>query len=394
MSFEVKALDGKGNACVATHCIQAGEKIFSERPQFHYIFNETSKTNPISSLKLILCSSCRLYFIKCSHRDRYHCQCGNQYCSNKCRHIGGDYSTTTSHSHDLQTTNTFSSATSDGHRWLCHIDDKLLHDLNQHQQTPYFLLALQIYAIIAEDAFQFFQPSKGSLPPQQSDEHESNAQAQIAVAVSKAASDALSGYHNADYCLSLHAFRTQAQSRQDIDMQMFETLLGPAYFESHLRQPLQLIKKLLLSNFTSSAAITSQGNDVTTDNIDDDEEECRRLFMLEFVECDILKEQFFRNMLGIFSTNNLTINISPTNRCSDCDICIGRSINSNDENPLNTIHTMNQSLTAAGTGTGTGLYPTYSKMNHSCECNTINSSCNTEISVYASRDIQVGGEEE
>ena len=102
----------------------------------------------------------------------------------------------------------------------------------------------------------------------------------------------------------------------------------------------------------------------------------------------LLTENFFDTILGIFRVNNLTVLVESPLRRSDIDDHTRERLQSVLES-----RSEDWSIDLKGTG----LYALYSKMNHSCSgWNTRNSIPGTThgvgIEVYASRDIQEGEE--
>ena len=78
-----------------------------------------------------------------------------------------------------------------------------------------------------------------------------------------------------------------------------------------------------------------------------------RLFMIAFVDSDIFDSMYFRNMIGTFATNNLSIEVSSENMSPTvCSICPCPSI------------IPHRSEGKECQYKGTGLYELYSKMNH------------------------------
>lgn len=146
----------------------------------------------------------------------------------------------------------------------------------------------------------------------------------------------LSNVCTADICLSDHALRTGSFILLNEDL--FNNLIAPAYYSGYAAGCMQLITNYF-------------------EKID---------YLPNYTKSEIFSEIFLRHLLGAFAVNNLSIYLRPT------------------ENDLN----------ANGCVTGTGFYPIFSKMNHSCASNTINAADgNTvKVNVFAEIDIAEGEE--
>ena len=107
-----------------------------------------------------------------------------------------------------------------------------------------------------------------------------------------------------------------------------------------------------------------------------------------FLSSGVFDQLFFRNIMGMFRVNNLSVEIVPGNQNKICE--------SNAQSELNFVEgETNQQIPAASTTLhGTGLYYIYSKMNHSCNPNTANNSDleSTQVNVWANCDIHEGEE--
>ena len=190
MSYEIKAISGKGNAVVATNKINEGALIFKDIPQYFHIFDSSANSHNITCL----CNGCSYYFNKCAHNEEFSCiSCGNNYCSQKCREFIGLLKSKASHNIENFDIN----PTSGGHRWTCNVDKRLLKELDSHNETNYFRLALQTYSIIAEMTFESMKASS-------SDFDAPINTVSVNTSVNTSASKAMSGFQASDYCLSLH----------------------------------------------------------------------------------------------------------------------------------------------------------------------------------------------
>jgi hypothetical protein len=146
------------------------------------------------------------------------------------------------------------------------------------------------------------------------------------------------GYYKVDYCRSVHAYRG---GKNDIPDDMFNNLIGPAYFSSRLENPLKIIQSIFEEN-----------------EIWDEYLEKKNVFL----ESEIFTEFYFRRVMGMFMSNTLTIRIEGGNMD-------GMANN------------------------GCGLFKIYSNLNHSCCCNTVNQGGNiAEVSLYATENILEGTE--
>jgi len=151
------------------------------------------------------------------------------------------------------------------------------------------------------------------------------------------ANDLLNGYLSADYCQTQHAARGGLSI---FDSNLFNDLIAPAYFDSNLAIPLERIKIIFDSNKLWKS-------------IDHDRK-------VVFLQSEIFSETFFRSLVGTMVINNLQVKV---------------------QGPMSDSYL-----------SGSGLYPIYSKMNHSCHYNIRNeiNEGNTEVSVYAARNIKKG----
>lgn len=176
------------------------------------------------------------------------------------------------------------------------------------------------------------------------------------------ANDFLKGFFSVDYCRSIHACRVE---HLKIDENIFSNIIYPAYYAAHLKTPLALIHSIL------SEMEPWQGYD----------QEVAQTFL----SSEIFSASFFASLMGTFICNNLEIEIFP--RFSGDELSDG-----------------------ADAVFGTGLFPLFSKLNHSCECNTFNRTKQRtgvgreggtseephskvgSVSVYAARAIACGEE--
>jgi hypothetical protein len=293
--YSINAVEGRGNALVASRLIHAGELIFTENPW------SWSERNPDTDAIL----RCTSFCYNCGRPlsdPSYNCGCGVRYCSDVCQRADMDVN---------------------GHSWLCEsVKSKAMDDLNRtlfanQGHLAYLLTALKDYAKLAHLLV--------SSPE---------------VSLQDIIQEFIHKFHHADGCRSIHAIRS---GTLEFDEEMFQSLIAPAYVDSLFRSPQDIIKSI----FTENSLWT----------IRPEAEE-------QFVHSKLFSSdcQFLRTLIGIYMTNNLTIQV----------------VSPSTGNVLR----------------GTGLYYLYSKMNHSCLCNTTNSSASSSasISVYAREDISCGEE--
>lgn len=156
----------------------------------------------------------------------------------------------------------------------------------------------------------------------------------------EAYTDLVSGIQSEDYCRTAHAYRNGIV---DFDEELFSSLVAPAYFASYLGAPLLAISSYFNSGVVENIWI-SKGGDASRYAL--------------FLQSELFTGMFLRKLVGMFVVNNL-------------EIC----------------NTQSRGVK------GTGLYKVYSKMNHSCLCNTRNDvGAEAEVLVYAARDIEEGEE--
>eukprot|EP00596_Hydrurales_sp_CCMP1899_P010663 CAMPEP_0119051180 /NCGR_PEP_ID=MMETSP1177-20130426/72883_1 /TAXON_ID=2985 /ORGANISM="Ochromonas sp, Strain CCMP1899" /LENGTH=330 /DNA_ID=CAMNT_0007030299 /DNA_START=985 /DNA_END=1977 /DNA_ORIENTATION=+ len=155
----------------------------------------------------------------------------------------------------------------------------------------------------------------------------------------QAAEKIFNGYYKVDYCRSVHAYRG---GNNDIPDDMFNNLIGPAYFSSRLENPLKIMKLIFEENIIWDANLEKK-------NV--------------FLDSEIFTEFYFRRVMGMFMSNTLTIRIDGGDNME------------------------------GGANNGCGLFKIYSNLNHSCCCNTVNQGGNiAEVSLYATENILEGTE--
>eukprot|EP01041_Mallomonas_annulata_P005376 gene5376-10751_t len=309
--YNINTLDGRGNGLVARRFIFKDERILTDNPiaksttarRLEYHGNESNPTEGMIPA-FQFCSVClqlpdERYLNNTDSQSFILCRGGCQlkYCSVSCEE----------------------SAYKSGHKWLCsaYHSGGIIDELNKSDQNEYVVLALAIYALIAENMLQ-------------------NPEA----TVNACTENILNGFHSEDYCKTVHSFRC---GLKEVDPDLFENLIAPAYFESHLASPMKTIQEVFSNNPTE---LWGKGETAT-------------LRSQEFLTSNIFQQLFIRRLYGIFAVNNLQLEL----------------LNSQNNNQ-STLY-------------GTGLYPLYSKLNHSCICNTYNNINEHygEVVVYAARNI-------
>ncbi len=141
----------------------------------------------------------------------------------------------------------------------------------------------------------------------------------------------LRGYQTLDFCKIMHASRTHSLA---CSTKYFEKLIAPAYYDSHLRAPLLLIRSVFESSDAWQGAV----------------------HQAVFIQSELFSPQFFRNVIGCFGTNTL-------------EVIVGGCIR------------------------GSALFAVFSKMNHSCSKNTVSVDCEAAgVRIVAGRMIECGDE--
>ena len=141
----------------------------------------------------------------------------------------------------------------------------------------------------------------------------------------------LEGYQMLDFCQIMHASRTHSLN---FSKKYFETMIAPAYYDTHLQYPLMAIRSIFES-FQPWQGTEHQST---------------------FVHSELFSPSFFRGLIGCFGTNTLEVIV-------------------------------------AGAVRGSALFGKFSKMNHSCRKNTVNCDCEAaSVRVFASQAIQCGEE--
>ena len=199
---------------------------------------------------------------------------------------------------------------------------------------------------------------------------------------------------------------------------MFENIVAPAYYSSRLETPLEIIKSIFRDQ--NPWGLGLEGN--------------RRMEL--FLDSEIFSGIYFRNIMGIFMSNVLHIRIesetttppeevveagrervgeksehvdpvtektakSKSNSMSQSDIKVEEEVEEGAGVGVNDLPipppTGEEVGVVVGVAVvpvknyGAGLFTVYSKLNHSCCCNTVNQGGHrAEVSLIATEDIQQG----
>lgn len=212
----------------------------------------------------------------------------------------------------------------------------IIDRLQEHDPKGEIILALMLYCIIAQNCL------------------EKSIESQIALTcneILEVGNLLLSkeDFQMIDYCRTEHAARSGISAVTLASEDLFLTLIAPAFYDSYLAGPMEIFKEV----FTTSPIWDNVKNTFSCN------------LAKNFLDSGIFEPLYFRNIMGIFVTNNLQIMSTHTGE-------------NNIELVLN----------------GTGIYSTYSKMNHACICNTTNGGGfeQAKVIVSALKDIEIGEE--
>jgi hypothetical protein len=191
--------------------------------------------------------------------------------------------------------------------------------------------------------------------------------------VKAAAHTILSSYHADDFCRSKHAIRTG--QLEVLNENLFETMIAPAYFvtsgledaQAHIRN---VFATLPLSVWTTSAEDIERAVQV-------------RDAFVNTGEDGIFTPMFLRKLVGTFSVNNHHVRLTESTGHTDTAA-----------EPSTVFTSTAFTVPPPVQLLGTALYPTVSKMNHSCACNTANSHSgrDVQLSIYATAHVPAGQE--
>jgi len=331
-AYVIANIEGRGEGLRATRRIEKGELIFTEKP-----FIWASKVMKTA----YACYSCGRYLRSTDGNRRttvVSCAgCQATFCSLACE----------------------DEARTNGHRFVCRdaspdvatfdaYVDETGGEAHMSHSVRLLGVALVFYRRVAEACLRSSRDGGNTLSAQE------------------AADALLAGYQREDYCKMVHAMRC---GTLEVDEEMFSRMIAPAYVESHLAVPLALIKNV----FRNDAVQWGDGD-------------VGRSQMNAFVDSPIFEPPFFRQLLGTFSVNNLEVRIQD----DDADAGPAAPLVSADtaaEYERGQRHENDHVLR------GTGLNYLYSRMNHSCNCNTMTAcGARAEVRVYAARTIEVDEE--
>ena len=329
--YEVRHLDGQGNGLFATRDIKKGELIFQEFP---FVWNGFKAAINAQSLFCYTCGEC----IASLHAATRCEGCQVRFCSRKCR----------------------SATNAKGHAIICacYKQGRLVDRFSQTNQSGHLALALQCYMHIAKTSVSVLVESQESVHSR----------------VTRCAKMVLGGYYKVDYCRTNHAVRTGRSTAPD--QEMFESMIAPAYFATHLEDGLASIHEVfaglplsMWSHQGYSAEVLNISKSDSCDSVggtrvssDVEAAQLREAF-LSSSQDGIFSPMFFRYLMGMFVVNSYHTHLESKEEPS--------------------VQLM-----------GTALYPTVSKLNHSCESNIVNSHSMTDVQlyVYATADILKGQE--
>lgn len=389
LPYDVISLpNGHGNGLIANRKIFGGELIFQDQPHLWYIKNNASNS----------CLLCGISISPSTHHES-----SSNYCSQKC----------------------ILKARVRGHCWSqCPQNKGYVQELTENDALGHLGLALSTYCQIAQ-----------AYVDQNLDKDEI-----VRTLPSVIGEELLRGYFHVNYLKSLHACRVEHFGIND---SIFESMISPTYYASYLAHPLELIKQILsdmscwcvsyndslshnnnyhsslntMNNLDSNNSHSNLQLQQLPENLEPQNQSERQSnndyikYLSEtFLTSEIFSESFFIKLMGVYIVNNIQMQYSyvADNSASTTTATTTTTptTTTNSTIPTTTSPTttlINDSVSGTyDTRLGTGLFSTYSKMNHSCVCNTYNimntniysSTENTigVISVYASGVIQKGEE--
>lgn len=218
-------------------------------------------------------------------------QCGAMYCSEHCLQL----------------------SVSKGHEWLCeHYQTELptSQQLRSIDSRGHYGQACKVYANIAavclhnittasnnsrNSSSSSNSSSGGETEKVEKEEVEKEVQEEeedVAGEAMRVAEALLRGYHFEDYARTMHAHRTG--SLEEIDPGMFARIIFPAYFSAQLATPLALCQE----TFRQSGAVL-WGNDANG-----------RKRAAAFLTSPIFSEQFYSRIIGTFVVNCLSVHVA------------------------------------------------------------------------------------
>lgn len=329
--FHIGPLDGRGNGLIADKFIPSGTLLFREFPM---VENRSERKRPTDDC----CLWCANRIPGCNVTEHSCSGCKLNFCSSECQKL----------------------ADGDGHQWLCSLYGAggLIEQLSANDRTGNVVLALKLYAKVAQKVLESQQSPVGS-------SSSNSLPAPPACVYPDEMLDTVMGcIQQEDYCKTVHAFRT-GQFGEDVDDEMFNSLIGPAYFRSNLEGPLEAFR----AHFSSPSVVALWGDDASAE----------RFLQSKLFNTDAT----IRHITGAFMTNCL----ETSKRQDHKDDAKG---------PVSIFSTSNAMAETdiKATVAGKGLYRIYSMLNHACDCNTWNGSSpdpalsSSVVLVYAGRDIQ------
>ena len=180
-----------------------------------------------------------------------------------------------------------------------------------------------------------------------------------------------------------------------ISDEIFESVISPAYFSSRLESPLGIIKSFFTDQIPWGCTLVEKEQ------------------MEMFLDSEIFSDSYFRGMMGTYMSNVLHIRIeNEQNRIDrkvggsdghsdnhDVDVDDDEKATKDGENNHRIDKTADffeseeqeQDILNDRKNFGVGLFHLYSKLNHSCSCNTVNQGgSEAEVTLIATSDIPMG----
>jgi hypothetical protein len=398
----VEVIEGRGHGLIANKNIDANELILSENP---FIWIPYLDSNSCNHNRLIrYCNDCGVH--TSIDNNEFSCQCEKchlLYCSTKC----------------------YNNAINSGHEWLCssHLDGTITK-LSENDTRGHIFVALMSYAKIVHQlnlnstmfntvlSIDIGQDLYDIEIEKQLEEHKHDMMTYAKLV--------MKGFMCSDYCRSIHAIRTG--DLVPLDDNLFETFIAPIYYDNYLAIPMETYKDIFLNNSMWKTQYDHTHLDVLdatsiVNNNDKSTDISEKLYApfyraaLNFIHSELFSPMFLRQLMGTFICNNHGIQVrgNNSNDITDNDIEAVSSSNINEHNTTiissETSMLDNSSVVSGDINSnnheilsdnhvllGSGIYPTYSKMNHNCECNTYNGSkgYTVTIDIYAKRDIIAG----
>lgn len=367
-TFRLSEISGAGNGLFATRDIEKDELIFKDTALFRTCLPPTTQS---------CCSYCHIHETNmkhkenidpetCTHSSLVSCSgnCGMRFCSSKCMEY----------------------LNKRGHRWLCHpstySQGGIIDLLSHNDPQGHIVLAFTVYATILEEMYQIElkqarveqnesintqlpQPPAASSSSSSSSSYSCSSSSTVRTTPIEIFDNLMFSIQREDYCRTTHAFRN---GLNEVDEDMFSSLIAPAYYSSYLETPLKLITEYFQNeNHLPRQLWKRQFEEGTKGRPEGSNQEHQHQYYVTFLQSELFTdEMFIRRLIGTFVINNLQIEMIMDN--DDGDTAASSS-------------SSNGTTVGDGILLGTGLYKLYSKMNHSCLSNIRNEmGCNTATS--------------